>query len=125
MKKLFKTLIAVLFCLTIVVSLAPTAWAQSGVIHGVVQENDVGIYNSGLDFDQMPIESGITTDMHRAITGETVQIDIKPSAALPLLIDKTNPSNNTNFIPGTIDKNRRTISFNPVTITGHMGKLPI
>jgi hypothetical protein len=99
MKKLFTSLIAVLFCLALAVSFVPTAWAENGVI----QKNDVGIYDCGHDLDQIPIESWIITYKY---------------------IDKTTgSSNNGNLIATIVNESRRTVNFNPVTITGNVGKL--
>lgn len=98
MKRLFTSLLAVLFCLVIAVSFAPIGWAENGVI----QEDDVGIYDSGHDSDQILIESWIITYKY---------------------IDKTiGSSNNGNLIATIVNKNRRTVNFNPVTITGNVGK---
>jgi hypothetical protein len=99
MKQLFGSLIAILFCLAITVSFILTSWAENGII----QENDVGIYDCGHDLDQIPIESWVITYK---------------------CIDKTiGSSNNGNLIATIVNESRRTVNFNPVTITGNIGKL--
>lgn len=99
MKKLFTSFIAILFCLAIAVSFVPTVWAENEVI----QENDVGIYDSSHNFNQLSIESWVITYKY---------------------IDKTIDSNNNgNLIATVVNESRRTVNFNPVTITGNVGKL--
>jgi hypothetical protein len=98
MKKLFGSLIAILFCLAITVSFIPTSWAENGVI----QENDVSIYDCGHGLDQIPIESWIITYKYiNKITGS---------------------SNNGDLIATIVNESRRTVNFNPVTIPGNIGK---